>query len=318
MVRHCFRPMIALYPAFMLACITHFATSEELVGPPSTNRLEIARDSDEYAEAVLTANVPKTFGIGLRDHERITAILATTKEMVDTARMLVQDERTLDQGRDLLERANALFRDVKEHIIRQREMFVSGQKDQTDLLRKNLSDHDIERAAEDEKRALDVARRIYETMITFPECIERLLEECLDLINADIGRLGLSTIEVVVHDKRNANQEGYNKVVIITNDLADKVKGRAGDGIVSYPFLWDDPAQGPRTLGVDGKWNCHDLTPEACCNNVKLGVSQDTRGKDIECHIFVPFGGVGNPRRNDRVFIKLSPDGRVHEAPIIQ
>jgi len=34
--------------------------------------------------------------------------------------------------------------------------------------------------------------------------------------------------------------------------------------------------------------------------------------------MFVPYGGIGNPRRSDRVFITLSPDGRVHEPPIIQ
>jgi len=80
-----------------------------------------------------------------------------------------------------------------------------------------------------------------------------------------------------------------------------------------------DPNSGGRVLGVDGKWNCYDLAPETCCENIKTSVpSKDAQGNNIECHIFVPFGGVGNPRRNDRVFIKLSPDGRVHEAPIIQ
>lgn len=45
--------------------------------------------------------------------------------------------------------------------------------------------------------------------------------------------------------------------------------------------------------------------------------NKDAHGKYIECHIFVPFGGVGFPRRDDRVIINLSPDGRVQEAPII-
>ena len=44
----------------------------------------------------------------------------------------------------------------------------------------------------------------------------------------------------------------------------------------------------------------------------------DKKGNYVECHIFVPFGGIGNPKRNDRVFVVVSPDGRVHEAPIIQ
>ena len=44
----------------------------------------------------------------------------------------------------------------------------------------------------------------------------------------------------------------------------------------------------------------------------------DKNGNYVECHMFVPYGGIGKPRRNDRVFITLSPDGRVHEPPIIQ
>lgn len=106
-------------------------------------------------------------------------------------------------------------------------------------------------------------------MITFPECLGKLFKDCLDEINEQIAAIGLSTIEVVVHEKRNANQEGYNKVVLITNELADRIKGRTGDGIVTYPFLWNDSVSGPRMLGVDGKWNCHDITPEKCCDDIK-------------------------------------------------
>ena len=46
--------------------------------------------------------------------------------------------------------------------------------------------------------------------------------------------------------------------------------------------------------------------------------NQDDKGNYLECHMFIPYGGIGKPRRSDRVFIKLSPDGRVHEAPVIQ
>ena len=189
-------------------------------------------------------------------------------------------------------------------------------------------------------------------MISFPECVEKLLQDCLDTINGQVSALGLATLEIIVHEKRNLSQPGYNKVVIITNELADRVKGRAGDGMVTYPFLWDDLATGLKSLGVDGKWNCVDITPEECCEDIKesmysihptslivlflsiptiyliyifllplalAGASTiDKRGNYIECHIFVPFGGVGKPKRNDRVFVVVSPDGRVHEPPIIQ
>ena len=96
-----------------------------------------------------------------------------------------------------------------------------------------------------------------------------LLQDCLDTINGQVSSLGLATLEIIVHEKRNLNQPGYNKVVIITNDLADRVKGKAGDGIVDYPFLWDDLQSGLKSLGVDGKWNCVDITPEACCEDIK-------------------------------------------------
>lgn len=108
-------------------------------------------------------------------------------------------------------------------------------------------------------------------------------------------------------------------MVIVTNAEASQVQGRIGDGIVSYPFTWDDAQLGTRTLGVEGKWNCQGMTPQDCCDQVKQSATNpDTKGNYLECHIFVPFGGVGNAKRNDRVFINLSPDGRVHEAPVIQ
>ena len=106
-------------------------------------------------------------------------------------------------------------------------------------------------------------------MISFPECVEKLLQDCLDMINQQVVNLGLATLEIIVHEKRYLSQPGYNKVVIITNDLADRVKGRAGDGIVTYPFLWDDFVTGLKSLGVDGKWNCVDITPEACWEDIK-------------------------------------------------
>ena len=44
----------------------------------------------------------------------------------------------------------------------------------------------------------------------------------------------------------------------------------------------------------------------------------DTHGNNIACHIFVPFGGMRHPRWQDRIIVKVSPDERVHEIPIIQ
>lgn len=168
-------------------------------------------------------------------------------------------------------------------------------------------------------RSLDMSRRIFQTSISFPECVDVLLADCIETINTQLASIGLSTVEVVIHEKRNPDQDGYNKVVIVTNELADLVVGQQGDGIVEYPFLWDDKISGSRALGVDGKWNCHGFTPERCCSDIKDSTpNPDKRGNNLECHIFVPYGGIGNPRRNDRVFINLSPDGQVHEPPVVQ
>lgn len=124
-------------------------------------------------------------------------------------------------------------------------------------------------------------------MITFPECIRHLFADCLSKINEDIAKLGLSTIEVVVHEKRKGHEEGYNKVVLITNELADTVVGRVGDGIVTYPFLWEDSELGPRMLGVDGKWNCLGLTPEKCCDDIKQSMYQNLLPSVQKCFLFV-------------------------------
>ena len=125
--------------------------------------------------------------------------------------------------------------------------------------------------------------------------------------------------EIVLHEKRNSDQDGYNKVVIVTNLAATQVKGRGNDGIVNYPFLWNDAVTNfPHMLGMDGKWDCHGMTPEDCCAKIKADAPNvDTKGNYIMCHIFVPYGGVGNAKRDERLFVNLSPDGRVHEPPFL-
>eukprot|EP00579_Thalassiosira_antarctica_P027789 CAMPEP_0202010548 /NCGR_PEP_ID=MMETSP0905-20130828/17628_1 /ASSEMBLY_ACC=CAM_ASM_000554 /TAXON_ID=420261 /ORGANISM="Thalassiosira antarctica, Strain CCMP982" /LENGTH=323 /DNA_ID=CAMNT_0048569171 /DNA_START=45 /DNA_END=1016 /DNA_ORIENTATION=- len=323
MMRYYFHQTIAIYAAFMLAYIPQLATSQQIEESPS-RRLEIAvLNSDEYADSILTIQAPKSaLGIGSHDHAKITSILETTKDLIGKSSVLVQNERTLKDGQEMMEQANAKFLEVKDNI-RQINDILRREEEDSDkmrhLLRKKYSEHDVQKAQEDDERMLDVTRSLYETIITFPECVELLFDDCLAIINEELESIGLTTIEVVVHEKRNANQDSYNKVVIVTNELADRVLGRSGDGIVQYPFLWNDSQSGPRALGVDGKWSCHDFTPEQCCSTIKDSVpNPDFGGNIIECHIFVPFGGVGNPRQNDRVFIKLSPDGRVHEPPIIQ
>ncbi len=108
-------------------------------------------------------------------------------------------------------------------------------------------------------------------MITFPECLEQLFQNCLRILNGQLQDLGLSPadVEMVINEKRTIDQPGYNKVVIVTDMLAERAVGRLGDGEIVYPFEWDDKELGKRLLSVDGKWNCLGLTPEACCDSIK-------------------------------------------------
>ena len=285
------RKILAIYAA---TSVISSCAAQGIIDGGESRRLEIAiGNSDEYASAILTVKDPSTSAQQLpqlqeHDHTRITSILDTTRQMIDTSRELVQNERTLSQGQKMLAQANNLFREVKADILRHHATPNSSARgfdgtaatnvdeERRDLLRKKYSEHDIAAVKENDERSLfmtqDISRKVYETMISFPECLEKLFQNCLDTINSEIAEVGLSTIEVVVHEKRNANQDGYNKVVIVTNELADSVRGRTGNGIVDYPFMFNDVVTGPRTLGVDGKWNCLNMTPEACCETIKSGM----------------------------------------------
>mmetsp|Transcript_39651 Transcript_39651/g.85553 ORF Transcript_39651/g.85553 Transcript_39651/m.85553 type:complete len:309 (-) Transcript_39651:159-1085(-) len=307
-MRRCFPLIVVIYASFLDAV--------------SSNTLDIGVvDSDELVDAVMTVKpAQSSFGIGADDHDMIASILASTKDLVETATQLVQNESTEKAGKEMMGEANAKLVEVKEHLSKINNILRRGEEGtpKRALVRKKYSDHNVQRTHGDDERANDISRSMFETMTTFPECVDRLFEHCVGIINRDLRRLGLATIEMVVHEKRNMNQANYNKVVIVTNEEASTVVGRAGDGIVTYPYQWDDSILGGRFLGVDGKWNCLNTSPEDCCATIKQSVpNPDTKGKYVECHIFVPFGGVGNRRRDDRIFVNLSSDGRVHEAPII-
>jgi len=320
--------LLAVCSVILIAYSPTLVASQRYAADSPTRRLEIAvANSDEFAESVLTVQAGKyPIGVDPDAHAKIVSILLATRQTIGSAQELLKDRRTRKEGRRLMKSASELFREVREHFRQhpqtqeqEEEAAEDIEPEQRDLVKKKYSNHDLLQAQEDDERALDISRRIYETMITFPECVEHYLNICLQIINDEIGELGLATIEVVVHEKRNADQEGYNKVVIVTNALGDQVKGRAGDGVVTYPFLWNDAVSGQRLLGSSGTWGCLGETPEQCCQTIKLSVpNKDVKDNNIECHIFVPFGGATNARRSDRVLINLSPDGRVQEAPIIQ
>ena len=63
-----------------------------------------------------------------------------------------------------------------------------------------------------------MSRNIYETYISFPECIGHLFDECLEIVNSDLTNLGMSTVEIVVHEKRNKDQDGeLRRLVLIVH-----------------------------------------------------------------------------------------------------
>merc|ERR1719203_751703 len=119
---------------------------------------------------------------------------------------------------------------------------------------------------------------MYEMMIAFPECANQFIHDCIIRIEEELESLGLTDVEIITVMKRNATQPGYNKVVIVTNNLADRVAGPIGDGIVEYPFKWNDPEHGPIVLGVDGKWNCLHRAPDECCIHIRESTSPHSVG----------------------------------------
>ena len=146
--------------AFLGVCNPQSVTAQH-DDQPSPRRMDVmVGNSDEYAETVVSLQAPeRLIGIGAHDHAKITSILATTKEMIATAKALIDNERTLTEGTDMMEEANAMFREVKDHITKR---LLEGEDQH--MVRRKYSDHDIQQADGDEERALDVARSVFEVV----------------------------------------------------------------------------------------------------------------------------------------------------------
>lgn len=239
-------------------------------------------------------------------------------EVMSQAAKLVRRVRSLVHATDPAANTDMRRKTRRENRIRERMMLRAGgigngQVEEVMQTQDELAGGGQQPGMEDY-----VTRKLYDTTLTFPECKGRFLEDCIDILNQQLLDLHM-TADKIVHEKRNEDQDGYNKVVLVTDMTGTYVKGKRNDGEVEYPFLWDDSVLGyKRVLGVDGKWDCHQLSPEECCALVQNSCpNEDKKGNKLMCHIFVPFGGIGNRKRDDRVFINLSPDGRVHEAPFV-
>ena len=161
-------PIMAVIYAAVLAAIIHSEVIESATS--SSRRLELAvLHSDDYAESVLTIQEPHyPLGIGVDEHAKISSLLDTTREMMDTANALVRDTRTTTEGRKMIEDATAVFQEVKDHIRQRQHQFSNSSPEEheaaREFLRAKYSNHDLQEANEDEARGLDVSRRIYETV----------------------------------------------------------------------------------------------------------------------------------------------------------
>ena len=154
------RCFCSMYVAVLAACMPQTVRAQH-DAQSAPRRLDVMiGNSDEYAETVVSLLAPeRSLGIGLHDHAKITSILSTTKEMIKTAKALIDDERTLKEGTEMMEEANSMFGEVKDHIAKRAlEAEAQGR------VRRKYSEHDIQQAEEDEGRALDVARSVYEVV----------------------------------------------------------------------------------------------------------------------------------------------------------
>ena len=151
-----------MYVAVLAACVMpRIVHSKQRNNESAPRRVDVmVGNSDEYAETVVSLQAPeRSLGIGARDHAKITSILSTTKEMIIMANALIDDERTLKEGTEMMEEANAAFREVKGHIAKRALAAEAQGRD-----RRKYSEHDIQQAKGDEERALDVARSVYEVV----------------------------------------------------------------------------------------------------------------------------------------------------------
>mmetsp|Transcript_31900 Transcript_31900/g.67069 ORF Transcript_31900/g.67069 Transcript_31900/m.67069 type:complete len:331 (+) Transcript_31900:123-1115(+) len=325
------RPSILLGVIFTILLLLHptsTAAQELVTGNALLTEIEqlhasLSRVTDLLAKADIPDNEAVMYKTANLVRRVRSLVFATRKYDLSQREQRIADRKENNRRLRRQEREMRRFRERgSERMLLRGSGIGSGELEVVEQEQEQNTDqvqeHGVERHLAQAEMDDHVARDLYATTISFPECKERFLEDCLDIIREQVIDLGIDA-EFTIHEKRGMHQENYNKVVLVTDMTATYVKGRNNDGIVSYPFPWDDAVtQVPRLLGVDGRWDCHAQTPEDCCALIQSSEpNPDTKGNFIQCHIFVPYGGVGRKKRTDRILVNLSPDGRVHEAPIV-
>lgn len=165
------RPVLGVAAAMIVTVVSVVAAAEDHLLHHS-RRLEIDSDtSDPFAEAIVFARPHEGPGVGATDHARITSILTATKEMMTTARVLFKDPGTQNEANEMLAMATAMFGEVKEFMRERVDKVQAAAEEKDRLLRAKYVNHDVQKAREDEERALDITRSIYETVSSKDICI---------------------------------------------------------------------------------------------------------------------------------------------------
>jgi hypothetical protein len=156
-----FRCFFSLCAAVLAACMPKIATSQH-DDQSAPCRLDVMiGNSNEYVETVVSfLALKELLRIGFHDHAKITSILSMTKKLISTANTLIDDRRTLKEGTEMIEEANAMYKEVKDHIAKRKLEEEKG------MLRKN-SDHNIHQVEEDEERAFYVAHSVCQVVSHF-------------------------------------------------------------------------------------------------------------------------------------------------------
>lgn len=163
------RPLIAVFGAIALASPFIFKLERlpsSSTDHPITRRLDIAiDDSDPLATAtiaVISKQDPPP-AVSSADHERVTAILAETRDLISKAKVLLEENGN-EKAHEMVNMATAKFREAKEHI-RAKKARAAASDEQLNLRpEKRKEKEETAKIGDDVDRALDVSRNMYETV----------------------------------------------------------------------------------------------------------------------------------------------------------
>jgi len=163
-----------------------------------------------------------------------TADIAPEDQVMSDAAKLVRRIRSLVQATTTDVAANALMarRDEREDERRRKRKALRGVAESVEQKHHGIGSGEQAQPVSNDY----LVRKLYDAMTFFPECKEKYLSECLEILGQQMVLLQ-QEFEIIVHHKRNTDQDGYNKVVIVTDLTGRYVRGKLNDGVVQYPFF---------------------------------------------------------------------------------